>query len=195
MNEPLRSSESSSLLIIVRRHPRDPRRRRLRPRHIDRRLLLYLLLPRDPGVPIQPQCAKNVEDDVHPHDAEVAPSGRVLRAELCQVDIGLGSGAEFAISRGVFVDEVATYGVDIGGHVLAAGFAGARVKFDEFNGGADDVVVGQPGGEHAVDEVGEGGYAVHEDPETWESGGSGKDTGDHVSGGFQEGGERKRLTR
>ncbi len=156
---------------------------------------MNFLLPRNPGVPIQPQCAENVEDDVRPHDAKIAPSGRVLRAELCQVDIRLGSRAEFAISCGVFVGKVATCGVDIGVHVLAACFVGGRVEFDEFNGGADDVVVGQPGGEHAVDEVGEGGYAVHEDPEAWESGGSGKDTGDFVSGGFQEGCERKRLTR
>lgn len=47
---------------------------------------------------------------------------------------------------------------------------------EEFDGGADDFVVGEARGEHAVDEVGEGGDAVHEDPETWECIGPREDT-------------------
>ena len=57
-----------------------------------------------------------------------------------------------------------------------------------------DGVVGQASGEHAVDEVGEGGDAVHEDPEPGEGGRAGEhaaeDQGEQeqqvadVSGGF-----------
>lgn len=150
------------------------------------------LLPRNPSVPIQPQCGDNIEDDERPHDTKVAPSSRVLRAELCQVDISASSSAKLAIGCGAVVVEVTTCCVDEGGHVLAACLARARVEADEFNRGADNGVVGQARGEHAVDEVGEGGYAVHEDPEAWESSGRGEDTGRFVSNGLEEGGERIR---
>lgn len=185
--------KSSRLFGITRGRPRDPRRRRLRPRQIDRRLLLDLLLPRDPGVPVQPEGAEDVEDDERPHDPKVAPSGRVLRAELCQVDVGAASSAKLTVRCGVVVGEVTTtYCVDIGGHVLAACLARRRVELDEFNGRADDDVVGQTGGQHAVNEVCEGRYAVHEYPEARESGGSGEDTGRVVSNESQGGGGRLR---
>ena len=80
--------KSSRLLIGIRRPPRDPRRRRLRPRYINRPLLLNLLLPRDPGPPIQSQRGDDVEDDIRPHDAEIAPSVRVGRADGSQVGVG-----------------------------------------------------------------------------------------------------------
>ena len=190
--------QSRRLLIIVRRPPRDLRRRRLRSRHINRRLLLNLLLPRNPSIPIQRQCAKNVEDDKGPHDTKVAPAGRVLRAELCQVDVSVSSSTELAISCGAFVGEVTTCCVDVGGHVLPACLAGARIEGNEFNGGADDGVIGQTGGEHAIDEVCEGRYAVHEDPEAWESGGTSENTVGFVSDGwwvFRRWGKDQRLTR
>ena len=153
---------------------------------------MNLLLSRNPSVPIQPQCGENVEDDVCPHDSKITPSGRVLRVELCQVDIGVSSSAEFAIRCGVFVGKVTTCCIDIGGHVLEACLAGGRVELDEFNGRADDGIIGQAGGEHTVDEVGERGYSVHEDPETRECGGTCEDTGKFVSIGFPEDGERIR---
>ena len=46
-----------------------------------------------------------------------------------------------------------------------------------FDGGADDVGVGQAGREHTGDEVGEGTDAVHEDPEAGERVGGGEDAG------------------
>ena len=86
-----------------------------------------------------------------------------------------------AIDRGVRVGEVAACGVDVVLHVIEAGLAGGRVEADELDGGADDFVVGETGGEHAVDEVGEGGDAVHEDPEAWEGARSGQDAGRVIS--------------
>jgi len=61
-------------------------------------------------------------------------------------------------------------------HVAAAGLVGGRVEGYVFDGGADDFVVGEAGGEEAGEEVGEGGEAVHEDPEAGEGGGAGEDT-------------------
>ena len=155
----------------------------MRSRQINWRLLLHLLLPRDPSVPIQPQCREHVEHDKGPHDSEIAPSGRILRAEPCEVDVRISSGAILAIGRGIVVGEVTAYYVDVGGHVLAACGAGGRIKAEKFNGGADDGVVGEARREHTVDEVGERRDAVHEDPEAWESGGTGEDTGRLVSDG------------
>lgn len=145
----LTPSESSNLFTImtksVRRRPRDLRRGRLGPRQ-ERRLLLDLLLPWDARVPVQAEGGEDVEDDEGPHDAEVAPAGRVLRAELRQVDVGAGGGAELAVGGGVVVGEVAAEGVDVGGHVLAAGLAGGGVEVQVFDGRADDGVVGEAGG-------------------------------------------------
>lgn len=101
-------SKLSSLLIVMCRRPRDPRRRRLRPRHVSRRLLLDLLLSRNPSPPIQPQRGEDVEDDEGPQDAEVAVSVRVRRADQAQVDVGITNGAELAIGRGVVVGKVTT---------------------------------------------------------------------------------------
>ena len=103
---------------------------------------MNFLLPRNPSVPIQPQRGEDVKDDVSPHDAEIAPSGRVLRAELVQIDVGAINSAKLAIRCGAVVGEVATKYVFIGGHILATCLVGARIEFDKFNGGADDGVVG-----------------------------------------------------
>ena len=145
---------------------------------------MNFLLPRNPGIPIQPQCRENVENDKRPHDTKVAPSGRILRAELFQVHVGVSSRAIFAIGRCTVIDEVTTSCVDIGGQVLVTRLVGGRVELDKFNGGADDFVIGQAGREHAIDEVGEGGYTVHKYPEAWKSGGAREDTGRFVSNEF-----------
>ena len=92
---------------------------------------------------------------------------RVGRADEGEVNVGVVHGAEFARGRGGGVGEVAAVGVDVRGHVVEAGCVGWGLEFDVFDGGALDVGVGEAGGEHAVDEVGEGGDAVHEDPEAW----------------------------
>lgn len=136
--------------------PRDPRCRRLRPRQISGRLLLDLLLPRDPSPPIKPHRGDDVEDDKGPQDAKVAVSVPVRRADPAEVDVGFFDGAEFAIGAGVVVGEVATGGGDIGAHVFDACFARRRVELDIFDRGADGVGVGQASGEHAVDKIGEG---------------------------------------
>lgn len=49
-----------------------------------------------------------------------------------------------------------------------------------FVGGAHDVCISNGGGEHATDQVGKGGDAVHEDPEAGHAGRGGKDTREEV---------------
>ena len=104
-----------------------------------------------------------------------------MGAQLREIHIRVAGGAELALICGVGICEVAAKSGDVGGHVLGAGGAGGRVEVGEFDAGADDAGVGEADGEHAVHEVGEGAYSVHEDPETGESGGSGEDTSSQVS--------------
>ena len=100
-----------------------------------------------------------------------------MAAQLRQEHICIARGAELALGGGVGISEVAAVGIGVRGHVLEAGGAGGRVEVREFDLGADDAGVGEPDGEHAVDEVGEGGNAVHEDPETREGCRGGEHTG------------------
>lgn len=126
------------------------RRIRLRPRHrIRRRLLQHLLLPRHPRQPIQEQRPEDIKDDKHPHDAEVPPPGRILAGQLREVDVRVGGGAEVAFGCGGGVGEIAAHGADVVAHVLPAGLVGGWVEGDEFDGGADDLIVGETGGEEA----------------------------------------------
>lgn len=90
----------------------NPRNIRLRPAHrIRRRLLRHLLLPRHSRPPIQKQRSAHIKDDKRPHNPEIPPPRRILRAERRQVNIGVGSGAEFALARSIVVGEVAAQGI------------------------------------------------------------------------------------
>ena len=84
--------------------------------------------------------------------------------------------------------EVAAKYVHISFHILVASFVGGRIEVEEFNGGTGDLVVGEAGGEHAVDQISERRNAVHEDPEPWESSRAGEDSGIFVSDRFERGG-------
>ena len=162
-------------LLLLRLHATH-----IRLRSTDRirwRLLQDLLLPRHPSQPIQKERGRDIENDVRPHDPEVSPPRRILRTQLREIRVCAVCSAELAVGGGVHVGDVAAVdGVDVGLHVGAAGGAGGRVEGDELNGGAFDGVVGEAGGEHSVDEVGEGGDAVHEDPEARKGAGAGEDT-------------------
>lgn len=143
-----------------------PRRSSLRSR-ARRRTLLYFLFPRHSRQPIEEQCGADIEADESPHDAEVAPSGVVLGAQLRQVYIRVPGGAEFALRGGVGIEEVAAAGgsIDIRLHIVATGLAAGWVESEVFNVGAGHLGVGKTAREHAVDEVSKGRDPVHEDPE------------------------------
>lgn len=88
-------------------------------------LLLCLLerLLRHAGQPIDAQGSENVEDNVHPNQAKVPPSLRVVAANASQISVGLRDRAVDTLSRRVRVEEIASSGVDKCGEVLATGFA------------------------------------------------------------------------
>ena len=64
---------------------------------------------------------------------------------------------------------------------------------EEFDGGTDDIGVGQASRKHAVDQISEWRNAVHEDPEAWESSRAGEHSGIFVSNGFEGGGSIEDL--
>lgn len=160
-------------LLIFCPHPRDVRRGS---RHrISRRFLLHFLLPRNTSQPVEEESSSDVEDDECPHDPEISPPGRVRRTELGEVDVGAVNGAELAIGSGFVIDNIATCEFDVVIHVLATSLAGGWVEADVFDRRAFDALVGETGGEHTIDEIGEGGDTVHEDPEAGEGLGTRKD--------------------
>ena len=137
--------------------------------------LLKLLLPRHPGQPVEEERGCDIEDDECPHDAKVAPAGRVRGGQHGKIGIRVRHGAELARTRGVGVVDVATCSVDVRLHVLATGLVAYGVETHELDARTGDVLVGEAGREHAVNEVGEGTDSVHEDPESWQCGGAGED--------------------
>ena len=150
------------------------------PRPVPRPVLLqqqFLLLPVlwHPRQPVKEHRSAHVEQDKRPHDPEVPPPVRVVRAQLRQVRIGVGRGAEAAVGRRRRVLDVAASVANVFGQVLPAGLARGRVEVRELDARADDARVGQAGREHAVHEVGKGRDAVHEDPEAGQGGGAGED--------------------
>ena len=167
----------NSLLLrlrILRPHPRHIRRS---PRHrIRRRLLLHLLLARNTSQPVKEERTEDIEDDERPHNSEISPSSWIRRTELREKNVCVENGAEFTGARCVGVRDISAVPIDKVLHVCAACLTGGGAEFDKFNGGAFYMSVGEAGGEHAVDEVSEGGDTVHKDPETRESFGPCKDT-------------------
>jgi len=137
---------------------------------------LFLRTLGHPGEPVNEHGAGDVEDNVHPHEAEVAPRVAEVARHGRQESVGARHGAEAAVARGVRVSEVAAGHLDVRVHVLLAGQVAGRVEVEELDVLADDVGARHAGGEHRGDEVREGGDAVHEDPESGHGVGGGKDT-------------------
>lgn len=105
-------------------------------------LFVYALLGalRHSDVPVKSQCSKDIKDNVHPHDAEIAPSMAVTRADGSKENIGVANGAEATIGGGARVEEVTTVCVNVRLHIGAAGATG-RLKVEVFIGGACDLCV------------------------------------------------------
>jgi hypothetical protein len=78
--------------------------------------------------PVDANSQEDVDNDVDPHDAKVAPGILVVADDLGKEDIGGLDGAVRAIGGGIVVQEVSTGQVDVGLHVLEAGLAVWRVE-------------------------------------------------------------------
>lgn len=153
--------------------------------HLLRRqaLLLFLRLLRHSRKPVEEQRAHDIDPDVHPEDAEIPPHGIVLRVYRLQKDIRVAHGAIRAVTCCIIVDGVPAVGSFPGSHVRPACFSLRGVEVQEFVVGAADAGVCDADAEHAGDHVGEGGDAVHEDPEAGELFGGGEDTAEDEAEG------------
>ncbi|TKW53776.1 hypothetical protein CTA1_1208 [Colletotrichum tanaceti] len=137
---------------------------------------------------------EDVEEDKGPDDAKVAPALVVKDVAGGHVLVGVAEGAVLAAGGGVRVLQLAGGGGEVVGEVLAAGLVGGRVEDGGLGGGAGDGAAVQLGADDAGDPVGEGGDAVHEDPEAGQGGRGLQDAaegqaheheqGDHAGGGL-----------
>lgn len=107
---------------------------------------LVLAALRHTSKPVNEDRSENVEHDVHPHEAEIAPCVAVVTLDLHQESIGAGDLAERALASGAGVLEVSAVGLYEGSHVVLAGHVGGRDDFDEFDGFAVGICAGDTGG-------------------------------------------------
>lgn len=157
-------------------------------------LLLFLLLAlllRHARKPIQTNGCEHVENNESPQNAKVAPALRVAAVDLAQEDIRAGIRAKTALIHVLLSTRLelteATVLV-VFRQVRLASLARGRGEVEEFVLGAGDGVAREADAEHAVDEVGEGREAVHEDPEVGELAGRGDDAAeDEAEGEHQVG--------
>lgn len=99
-----------------------------------------------------------------------------MRADRGQICIRVCYGAKPAVLRRVSVRNIPARHTDVFLQIFSTGLPAGGVEDGIFDVGAGDGDVGETGGYHAADKVCEGGDAVHEDPEAWESGGRSKNT-------------------
>jgi len=121
-----------------------------------------LLLPHTEE-PVREHCHSNLENDVDPHEAKVAPALRVVDVGACEELVGDAERAVFAGSRRSRVPDRTARHRCIWAKVLLASLAGGRWEDAEFCLGACDLAARQHGRGDTSHPVGERRHAVHED--------------------------------
>ena len=114
---------------------------------------------------------EDIEEDKSEADAVVAPSRVVGNSYLRQKLIRYRQRAVLALCRALRIHQLphrSGCGGKITREVLPACLASRGSKAREFVGGADDGLSVHPGCCDTIDEIGQGGYAVHKDPEAGE---------------------------
>lgn len=89
--------------------------------------------------PVNEHGSEDVEHNVDPHQAEVAPCIAEVAVHLGQIGVCAGDRAEGTVGGGVRILKVAAVGADVVGHVALAGGVGRRAEvkvFDSFAGGS-----------------------------------------------------------
>lgn len=128
-------------------------------------LLLFALASvlGDAAEPVEKDGGRDVEDDVRPDDAPVAPLVLRVRADGRQERVGLADLAVRTVVRRVAVQHVPACRVDVRCQVVRAGLSGfRRVEVQILVVGTCHGRPGHGHRKHPVDQVGEGTHSVHE---------------------------------
>ena len=115
--------------------------------------LLDLRLLRNTGEPVDADSGRDVEQDVGPEDAPVAPSMRLLDGEVAEEGGRVSDRAERAILRRIRVLQVAADRVDVARHVCTTSLSLRGLELQVFDVGARHLGVGQPGRQQAFHDV------------------------------------------
>ena len=123
----------------------------------------------DPDDVVQDDGGDDVEADVRPPDAEVAPS-LIPRDPIAGEElVGRGERAVLAARGRVWIVERAWgSALEIRSEVFRAGLTGQRIEDRQFVLGAADLASGYRGRGEAADGVSQGRNAPHEQPKPWE---------------------------
>lgn len=120
-------------------------------------LLACLLGLRHSRQVIEEECGHDVEDNIHPHEAPVAPSQIVVNGQGLEERVGVTHRAIVALAgaRATVARQVAANCTNVSLHVVVAVGAVGRRKGDDFVAGTFDWGVGEGGAEEAFDDIGE----------------------------------------
>jgi hypothetical protein len=126
---------------------------------------------------VQQRSSSNIEEDVHPHEAEVSPPLRPVDVGAVEVLVRDAQSAVAAVAGRERVLERAGGGSQVRREVLLASLADVGwAEGADFCGGAFDRAAVEHCCGYAGYPVGEGRDAVHEDPEAGEGAGALHDT-------------------
>lgn len=139
---------------------------------------------------IQHDSRENIEENVRPHDAEVAPSVAPLNSRAGEEGVSDADGAVSALFCSVRVEEVAGCLLEVRLEVGLTRKASGRVDHTQFLLGAGDLAAVKHCRGHPGDPISHGRDAVHEDPEAWEAGGALHDAVEDEGHGEEEGDDR-----
>lgn len=120
----------------------------------------------DSESPVQEDGSTDVEHNVCPEDAKVAPYLTVVDVATGKELVGVAERAVLTVSSSSRVLESAGGGGEVSSHVLAAGLAGRWVENARLSRIAHNWFSVQLRGNNTTNPIREWRYTVHEDPET-----------------------------
>jgi hypothetical protein len=153
------------------------------------RRALVLVTLRHTGEPVNEDGSANVEEDVDPHEAKVAPGVIEVTVDRSQEGVGVIDLAPCAFGGGAVVQEIATIERLKGLHVLETGGVVRRSECNKFDCFAVGSCTRDTGRQHGGDEIGEWRNTVHEDPETRKLARAGQDTTEDQAQGEEQVGQ------
>ena len=98
--------------------------------------------------PVNEHSSSDIEDDVHPHQAEVAPSIGIITADIGKISVSVGQRTERAVRDGSLVLKSSAERVNPGLYVFLAGLAGGGLNAEVLDIGAGSISMSNTGGKH-----------------------------------------------